>query len=519
MIRSTCKHHTFNISQPNRLKTGHITQIPDELLVKIFSYLPRESFLDSRKVCKKWYEVSHEPLLLAKRGNDLRIFRTALEYQYKSSIDKWCLWIGYWTGFCGKMLSFEKIENHERKILNHMKVLDVKHLRLNKNVPVRNEDLKHLPHNLTCLDLSGLKSITEEGLRYLPTNLTTLNVSRCPLNLDENLFENLPRNLKFLNLKYCYKVGYSTLKNLPPNLLGLKIEKIVDFESLPSSLTSLNCRELCAGKCPSTMYEQLAGKFPQLSELKIGRCTRISNNVTVFPSDTLKILKLSSSWFGRIEEPLAPKTMPSFALKFNISLIDSDIENLSNGLTCLTLDHCGRITNLGLKALPSTLEKVKISFCENITNECFKFLPRKLKELTFRARGNGGLGQPIFSCLPKDLESLTLSSLYSVSLRISCDFSTDPLPSQLKSLQLDNFQIENSLSYLPLSLTHLKFKSCTKVAKNHFMDLPENLHRLILKRCSDIPEKDVAKLQKIKPMLRTTYVPAPKTDNSDCSLS
>lgn len=306
---------------------------------------------------------------------------------------------------------------------------------------------KHLPPEITFLEVIRCFEITDNGLSYL-TDLKSLQGLRLRGNFTDRGFSFLCelKNLQKLDLGSCKEVTETGFKKL-----GL----LKNLQDLTLSDTNHMTDESF----------NILGTLP-LKKLKLDHCTSVSDKgyQAIKALNELEHLELEWSEIKNLKSFVTLSKMESLNLTGNW-LPDDQIKHLAslNSLKSLNLSYNREIRDQGIEALSKLpkLHFLDLSFCSNITKKGFQALS-SFKELTHLDLSG------LENLEDEDLKALShLPHLTWLNLE-NCHQISDAGLKALSSLK--------NLSYL-----NLRVEKVTAKGLLHLVGL-QNLERLRLKR-------------------------------------
>eukprot|EP00094_Tigriopus_californicus_P014241 TCALIF_13794-PA protein Name:"Similar to FBXL7 F-box/LRR-repeat protein 7 (Homo sapiens)" AED:0.21 eAED:0.21 QI:0/1/0.33/1/0.5/0.66/3/73/526 len=355
-----------------RPTVSYFSWLPDELFVRIFSYLNTSTICHCSRVCRRFYFLSWDPVLWQeiqlsgdKLNADLAI-STLLKLVARDS-----------PHMCS---SVEKIS-----FQSCSKLTDSGLWAISRSCP-----------SLQTLVLKSCKSVTNAGLQNLVSKcsmLTHLNVSGCSQvsTFDvSGIAEPSPATaalvgvppgtipsvfLQYLDLTDCPRItdlGLGIILKVTPNLQHLYLRRCLNFSDMGIKYIASHCpslRELSISDCVQItdfgLYE-LAKLGPNLRYLSVAKCDQISD------SGVMQIAKLC------------------YKLRYlNVrgceAVSDDSVEALSRSCTRLRSLDLGKcdVTDVGLKLLAENcpgLKKLSVKSCEMISDQ-------GLQNIAYRCRG------------------------------------------------------------------------------------------------------------------------------------
>ncbi|KAI8099049.1 uncharacterized protein BX664DRAFT_377174 [Halteromyces radiatus] len=329
--------------------TSPFQRIPDELQIKILSYLDVQSLLKVTGVCQKWYTLVHEGSLW--QTIDITPF-------YKTIPADQLLKLGIAAGNFLKIANFRgciQLTGHMLRVLadycSNIQALYLKDCR-GLSTPSISFFLQRVTR-LTLLDLSGLETVKNSTLQIIGQSL--------PL-------------LEKLNLSWCR------------NITGQGIQQLVDNGGKCHSLQVLKLNG-CAMMDEDTM-RILAYHLPRLRQLSLASCISLTDTALSYfflPSSAPFLSHLNVSNCSRLTDRslrhfVLPGSLTHLELAGCTSMTDAGFLFLSPRLQTLIhldLEDILHITDDTVKALARhqpLLQHLCLSNCANIDDEAILFL-------------------------------------------------------------------------------------------------------------------------------------------------
>ena len=322
-----------------------MTTIPDVVLVLIFQNLDTLSLINASKVCRRWYNASHDKSLIV--SVDLRTCLLGLQQLWKVSHRK---------------LSKDTKSFHFRGKRGGNKVMEKLSLAYLQDLFNRCKDLEQL-----SVEQFDLREIPLEYLLQSPM-LSSLSVrdSMLSMNWFSLLKEKNPLlHLKELNLHSCSKISNNDL------------EAISYLTSL-EKLVLCNCHRISARGIPT-----IARNLRNLKHLDFTGCPAV-NDVVLFHVSNLSLQTLSLSFCHLVTDygigQLFKGTGSSQTLeKLNLlschEITDKALDEIilhSKKLKELNISGCCKFTSAKIDQLGENLPSCNILNNSDIVNECSK---------------------------------------------------------------------------------------------------------------------------------------------------
>ncbi|KAL3869205.1 hypothetical protein ACJMK2_041915 [Sinanodonta woodiana] len=263
-----------------------INDLPEDLLLKIFSYLLTKDLCIAGGVCKKWRRVTNDNSLW--RHVDLSPYRLNLQKVWKiirAHLSE-CLLSIRLRGFMDSGTK-RKSQSVSNAMLDDIRdrCPNVEELHL-YYVNISSFDARKLPSTLHTLKLDSCSwqpRWIKSGNPSLP-NLRSLSVSHCVRvdNFDVEEFCQYS-NLEELNLCGCYRVKDSGLQKVAQNLshlthLDIAVTSISDLSVHHISRNLKDLKHLCLRRCSAITNGALAtlvSSLKKLQYLDIFECSSI----------------------------------------------------------------------------------------------------------------------------------------------------------------------------------------------------------------------------------------------------
>ena len=229
--------------------------LPDDIILKILSFLDTYSLVLASKVCRKLHQVGEDVSLW--RCLDARRMNLTLIHLWK--------------------LSYSKLNEKTKE-------LHVRGRHCNTSGPIEHLPLAYLDNlNKRCPNLTGLSleyfDLQDIPLEFLPQNISHLSLAGSMLTMgwfDVLKCRDLLISLKTLDLQYCTKVSNSDLESL------CYLRNI-------ETLLMTNCYRISARGIPGIMHN-----MKRLSVLDFSGCPGVNNVVLYYISrlTQLRILRI-----------------------------------------------------------------------------------------------------------------------------------------------------------------------------------------------------------------------------------
>jgi len=282
--------------------------------------------------------------------------------------------------------------------------------------------------NLKILRLAGRGAFGASAMKNLPPTVTTLQLTTNSALTAATLREHLPRHILHLILPCNERFDSSCCTTLPETLQTLHVPgwgvhlNATDIASLPRTITDIKIR-LSADNTSAKLKALPNG----LKHLKIAigwNCSIEFGRILPVHLLSLVILDGSTSFkFADLPSTLTKIRIPEMTVE------DSDLALLPQGLLSLSLDDPKRITDEGIAALPRGLKKLVIKKKCLLTDECVPLLPTVLRVLWLPQCSL--MTGKCFKELPRGIYSLNLASIRQVK-----DEQIAELPPYLLALNL-----------------------------------------------------------------------------------
>lgn len=345
------------------------------------------------------------------------------------------------------------LNNNENKIINLNNLpLSLESLEIANSYKELNLDpqvFKNLPPNLKKLKLYSCDDIT---LDNLPNSLEILDIS-CFSN-QQNILDYLPTSLKILNIKIT-KV-YKSVQNNANGNSDLEVDKNnnkINFDSLPSGLESLKI---------FTKYDD---------ELN---CLPTGLKILYLPSEYTKEIKNLPKNLEELKIPLKYEYLNSFNVCKKIKKIIIGFSNKS---------HIQNSSDFDLTQIPNSIEEIE--FGDDFSQQIKKNLPPNIKKIIF-----GFNFKPFSIDLVDSIEHLEFgynfngtietypSNLKYLKFGRNFNQSINLLPEGLIFLSI-NERYHSKINKLPSTLEFLEFNSYAEY-KYDIMCIPDSVHTIIL---------------------------------------
>lgn len=258
------------------------------------------------------------------------------------------------------------------------------------SLKIRNTSIEHADlQNFSALEELDLDTFNLKSIAHMPATLQKLSLRIKTLDsqflnplsnlksftLDGNLkggFENLPKNIRFLNLKppmvQVNKINLIHLTQLEKLILH-KVIKQKTF-SLPGQL-----KEIALHNCD--IYDETLQCFSnQLEKFFLNKCNGIFD-LQLLP-DSLTYIAINNSLTDHSDYSKF-KHLKELGLT-TCDIDDDSIKKLPNSLKDLYLDQCYNLKENTDFSHLKHLESLWISGCTNLKNNFLKTLPQSLKE-------------------------------------------------------------------------------------------------------------------------------------------
>uniref|UniRef100_A0A0N4ZCZ7 F-box domain-containing protein n=1 Tax=Parastrongyloides trichosuri TaxID=131310 RepID=A0A0N4ZCZ7_PARTI len=345
--------------------------LPNEVLLRVFSYLDMKSLCQGAQVCKLWNN-------LAMNGANWMVVNF-FDYQrdIKPSVVEN---ISRRSGYYLRKLSLRGCQNIQDGALRIFAVncrnIEVLSLSNCKRITdLTCEYLGKYCKNLKVLDFENCLDITDNGVIAIVNNCTMLEEINFNWNKniqDKGITYLLSRckNLKKLFLKGC--------NGLTENCFGMLPKDVFPLIHLNLMLTMATERTL----------NDISTRFINLEYLNISNCSTINDNGIMILSQSLRSLKTLEMAGGELLSDLSIQFVARFCKqikKLDIedcsSLTDNSLYYISKGLfnlEHLVLSHCEGITNNGIRILAEgciySLKELELDNLPEINDNVFEYL-------------------------------------------------------------------------------------------------------------------------------------------------
>eukprot|EP01102_Stenamoeba_stenopodia_P010343 TRINITY_DN3105_c0_g1_i2.p1 TRINITY_DN3105_c0_g1~~TRINITY_DN3105_c0_g1_i2.p1 ORF type:complete len:656 (+),score=100.87 TRINITY_DN3105_c0_g1_i2:255-2222(+) len=244
---------------------NYISTLPTELLLKIFSFLPKSSLMTCRRVCKEWKLHSCDPSL----------WETLNLYHVHHNADDIVIWQLFSTS--GKSLKKLSLAKCSKVTITGLKFVT------------------SIAKDLQVLDVTGIKDLTDEWLEEVSTNcpcLHSLYLFSCNKITDRGvklICRNVHHRLQALDIGRCIKLTDQSLECLSiccPNIVALGLAECCITDLGISSLT-LGCTKIetiylfGCDQITSKSITLLLNACSNLRNLFIGGCNDIWSDDTI----------------------------------------------------------------------------------------------------------------------------------------------------------------------------------------------------------------------------------------------
>lgn len=485
-----------------------------DLVGYIFSFLPINSFLSARCVCKEWYA--------ALQGTSTIVFEASSNLQFRD-----ILWDVNDRPF-PKRRSFDSRTQHSitdyiktsGAFTRELKEAKKKQKRIVYRVAEGNLSdsvIHYVPPAL--MECSGIKTLdlSRNWLRALPSTFATLT-RLVSLDLADNEFEDFP-DIGALQRLQTLDLSDNHIRSIPNGILGglTQLQTLslsnnglqrfpTDIVKL-TALTELFAQHNALTRLPKhighlTALQKLNLQFNQLQKLpcSIGQLTHLQqlglcgNALTSLPTSLgdlseLIILTLANNHITHL-----PYTIGNLVSLKRLTLGSNDLKELPATISQLEQLHWLEVEENALSSLPDHFNRLKHLEVLILANNNFVMLPQsitKLRELRQLYLQNNVLKMPInlsglkqlttlnlsripLSALPKGFGKLPLKRL------VLCSMTLGPiLPKEVRQ-QLEKCKTlvelhlqDNGLTDLPPTFKRLKNLRVLNLSKNAFTFIPE----------------------------------------------
>ena len=462
----------------------NINDIPSELLLHIFSYLPQCDLINTTdQVCQYWRQLCLSPPLWRNVEHFVHTFEQL--FQIQSYVRKLKIPSGNLIGF---------FEDHRKLKFLNLKTLDLSEIEVGNSEAVFGKIIERCPNleNIKFYSVSRPYNMEHSLSKLSELELLTIDMGYfCGTQtLDENLILFLKRQprLKKLVLRGWHAISNTTISDILdyfPNILSFYIDNNdnISNEAFTRSDKILNLKELTfqSKSIDDDGLQHVTKRAKQLKVLNIEYCEKMTD----------KALHCISQYYPLLEKLSFGKTSSFTGANFTNRGLFSIAERLLS-LKYLSVIGCKNIDDDGLISLVKSchgLTYIRLTCCTGMTDNSLLAIGEHctlLREADFSHSGNisaRGVYCLIRSC----------TGLYKLNLSYCRGISND---------NIDDVK-ENHLTEVKDQQTETEIQQ-TEINDSQFISkfaIHSHLKELILISCTDISKETVLRFTGICPDL------------------